>query len=76
MKKFLTILVFNIFLLTKTIAATANCSNGKCEFINSNHYKKASTYCAQTLNYEEVETNFLNFTIIETGESCVILVSE
>jgi len=62
--------------LTSVMAAIANCSGGDCEFINSNHYKRATTYCFQTLNYEEVETDFLHFKISKTGELCQILESE
>ena len=63
MNKFLTVLTICILFFTHIIGATANCSGGKCEFTNSNHYKYAKTYCVQTLNFEEVETDFLHFTI-------------
>ena len=48
---------------THIIGATANCSGVECEFTNINHYIYAKTYCVQTLNFEEVETNFLHLTI-------------
>ena len=63
MNKFLTVLTICILFFTHIIGATANCSGGECEFTNSNHYKYAKTYCVQTLNFEEVETDFLHFTI-------------
>ena len=61
--KFLTVLTICILFFTHIIGATANCPGWECEFTNSNHYKYAKTYCAKTLNFEEVETDFLHFTI-------------
>ena len=75
MKKHLILTFINMLFLTEVMATTANCLNGKCEFISSNHYKYATTYCLQTLNYEKVETNFLYFTILEKGEKCDVLES-
>ena len=63
MNKFLAVLTIWILFFTHIIGATANCSDVECEFTNSNHYKYAKTYCVQTLNFEEVETDFLHFTI-------------
>ena len=63
MNKFLTVLTICMLFFTHIIGATANYSGGKCKFTNSNHYKYAKTYCVQTLNFEEVETDFLHFTI-------------
>ena len=76
MKKFIFLLILNILFFTKVLSATVNCFNGQCEFINSIHYKKATTYCRQTMSYKEVETDLLYFTVIETGERCVIVTSE
>ena len=73
MKNFLIIIIINTMFWNNAIAATANCTNGKCEFINSFHYKSADTYCLQTLNYEQVETDYLFFTILTTGEKCNII---
>ena len=72
MNKFLSITIIYISFLTNAISATVNCSGGKCNFMNSYHYKQATTYCQQTLNYEEVETNFFYFTILRDGQQCNI----
>ena len=76
MKKLLILFIFSLTFCNNSNAAIANCSGGKCEFIHSDHYKKASTYCAQTLVYEEVQTEYLYFEILETGEQCTIIDSE
>ena len=69
-KKFLTLLTLCVVTFTNAKSVNANCSNGECEFYYSNHYKYAKTYCLQTLIYEDVETNYLNFTISKTDEKC------
>ena len=71
-KKFLTLLTLCVVTFTNAKSVNANCSNGECEFYYSNHYKYAKTYCLQTLIYEDVETNYLNFTILKTGEECKV----
>ena len=76
MKKFLFLLILYPFFLTKLFGASASCNGGKCEFNNSFHYKTATTYCMQTLNYEEVKTDFQYFTILNTGEVCEVLESD
>ena len=76
MNKFFISIILNILVINNAFAATVNCTNGKCEFINSIHYKVATTYCMQTLSFEEVETDFTSFTIIKTGELCQIIDSE
>ena len=76
MKKFLFILILYSLFLTKVFGANASCNGGKCEFNNSIHYKTATTYCMQTLNYEEVKTDFQYFTILNTGEVCEVLESD
>ncbi len=63
MNKFLNVLTIWILFFIHIIGATANCSGGECEFTNSNHYKYTKTYFIQTLSFEEVETDFLHFTI-------------
>jgi len=65
MNKFFILIILNILFFSKVIAATANCANGECEFINSYHYKFAKTYCSQNLSFEEVETELSYFTIIK-----------
>ena len=76
MKKLLTLFIFSLVFCNNTSAATVNCSGGKCEFMYSDHYEKASTYCSQTLVYEEVRTEYLYFEILETGEKCTIIDSK
>tara|TARA_A100000164_G_scaffold166028_1_gene147304 strand:+ start:193 stop:450 length:258 start_codon:yes stop_codon:yes gene_type:complete len=75
MKKLLFIIIIYPLFFTNVTGANASCTGGKCEFNNSIHYKTATTYCMQTLNYEEVETDFQNFTILNTGEVCEVLES-
>lgn len=72
MNKFLTITIIYASFWTSATGATVNCSDGKCNFTDSYHYKDATTHCQQTLNYEEVETNFLYFTILKNGQQCDI----
>ena len=76
MKIYLAIIFINIIMLNNTFSAEANCINGKCEIINSTHYKSVITYCLQTLNYEKVDTNYLFFTVLNTGEKCQVIESE
>ena len=57
---------------SKVIAATANCVNGECEFINSYHYEFAKTYCSQNLSFENVTTELSYFTILKTGQKCEV----
>ena len=72
MKKLLFVLILYSLFLTKVFGANASWIGGECRFINSIHYEIASTYCMQTLNFEEVETDFLYFTILDTGEVCEV----
>ena len=72
MNKFFILIILNILFFSKVIAATANCANGECEFINSYHYKYAKTYCSQNLSFEEVETELSYFTILKTSQKCEV----
>ena len=72
MKKFLTLVSLSMFIFTTTNGAIANCSNGECEFNYSNHYKYAKTHCLQNLSFEEVDTEYLSFTILKTGQQCKV----
>ena len=72
MNKFFILIILNILFFSKVIAATANCANGECEFINSYHYKYAKTYCSQNISFKEVETEFSYFTILETDQKCEV----
>ena len=72
MNKFFILIILNILFFSKVIAATVNCANGECEFINSYHYKYAKTYCSQNLSFKEVETVLSYFTILKTGQKCEV----
>ena len=72
MKKILGIVVLSLLLSGNSYAVTATCTDGECEFYLSTHYELAKTSCYQTLFNEEVETNFMSFTILETGEQCTV----
>ena len=74
-KKSITLLSIIFLIITKVNAATANCSGGECEFDYSHHYKYAKTNCFQNLRFEEVETAFMYFTILKTGQECKVLES-
>jgi len=76
MKAFLVAISLSIILFNTAISAVVNCINGECEFINSIHYKTATTYCLQTLTYQDVETDYTSFTILETGELCQVYKSK
>ena len=68
----LIIIILNLFVFNKVIAATVNCSGGECEFNNSYHYKYAKTYCPQTLIYEDVKTDYTNFIVTKNGKKCEV----
>jgi hypothetical protein len=72
MKNFLTLVSLGVMIITAANGATANCSNGECEFSYSSHYKYAKTHCAQILTFEQVETELLYFTILGTGQECKV----
>ena len=50
----------------------ATCFAGECEFFIGIWYEYAETYCMQSLMMEEVEQGPLGFTIVETGEYCMV----
>ena len=72
MKNFLIVISFSVLMFTGVKGATVNCSNGECEFSYSIHYKYAKTDCLQTLSFEEVDTEYLSFTILKTGKQCKV----
>ena len=76
MKAFLVAISLSIIVFNTAMSASANCINGQCEFIDSVHYKTATTFCLQTLTYQDVETDYTFFTILETGEKCQVYKSE
>ena len=72
MRKFLSLLFLSIFFNTSAIGVTVNCVGGECKFNNSYHYKYVKTHCLENLNFEEVDTDFLYFTILKTGKKCTV----
>ena len=76
MKILLSLLSFSLMIVTNAHGTTANCSGGKCEFNNSYPYKNAKMHCLQTLSYEDVETDFLYFTILKNGQECKVYESQ
>ena len=72
MKKIFTLLSLSMLIFSNAKGATVNCSNGECKFNYSHNYDYATTNCLQTLSFEEVETEFLYFTILKTGQECKV----
>ena len=72
MKKLILFLIFSFFWCNAVNGAKATCMGGECEFILSIHYEWAETDCYQTMIMEEVETSFLYFTVVDTGQECRI----
>jgi len=76
MKRHLMIKIFAIIfyiLASKNLyAAMATCMGGECEMMLSIHYEWVETNCMQTLIMEEVETSFMYFTIVDTGQQCTV----
>ena len=72
MRRFLIIIFFSFFWCNAVNSAKATCMGGECEFILSIHYEWAETDCYQTMIMEEVETSFLYFTVVDTGQECRI----
>ena len=50
----------------------ATCFAGECDFYIGIWYEYAETTCMQNLTMEEVDQGPLGFTIIETGEYCMV----
>ena len=77
MKKYLKIKIFAIIFFiqvsTNLYAATATCISGECDIYMSLHYEWVETNCMQSLFMEEVETSFMYFEIVDTGQSCIVL---
>tara|TARA_B100000989_G_C19465110_1_gene437908 strand:+ start:856 stop:1098 length:243 start_codon:yes stop_codon:yes gene_type:complete len=71
MTKIFTIIFF-ILASTNLYAATATCLAGECDIFMSIHYEWVETNCMQSLFFEEVETSFMYFEIVETGQRCTV----
>ena len=72
MKKLLGIVILSLLLSGKGYSATATCFAGTCEFFLGLWYEYAETNCMDNLNMEEVEQEAFGFTIVETGEWCMV----
>ena len=76
MKKYLTTkisaIICIILVSTNLKAATAVCSAGECDIFMSIHYEWVETNCMQSLYFEEIETSFMYFEIVETGQRCTV----
>ena len=73
MKKFLGIAIITFILSTENIRAdTATCFAGECEFFPGIWYEYAETLCMDNLMMEDVDQGPLGFTIVETGEYCMV----
>ena len=62
--------IFFVLASTNLYAATATCMGGECDIFLSLHYEWVETNCMQTLFMAEVETSFIYFDIVETGQRC------
>ena len=72
MKKFLGIIVLSLCLTSNAKADYASCFAGECEFLIGIWYEYAETNCIDSFINEEVEQGPLGFTIVETGEYCMV----
>ena len=66
-------IIFYILASKNLYAAMATCMGGECEMMLSIHYEWVETNCLQTLIMEEVETSFMYFEIVDTGQRCAVL---
>ena len=55
-----------------SLAETATCVAGECEFYLSLWYENAETYCMDNLMMEDVKTGPTSFIILDTGEECMV----
>ena len=72
MKKILGIVVLGLFLSSNAYSDMATCFAGECEFFIGIWYEYAETNCFQSLTMEEVNQGPLGFTIVDTGEYCIV----
>ena len=71
-KLFLTILVLGLLFSGNAYSEMVTCLAGECEFFIGIWYEYAETNCMQSLLMEEVDQGPLGFTIVETGEYCMV----
>ena len=72
MKKLLGIIVFSFLITNNAYSEMATCYAGECEFLIGIWYEYAETNCMQSLMMEEVDQGPLGFTIVGTGEYCMV----
>lgn len=72
MKKLFGVVVLCLFLSSNAYSEMATCFAGECEFFPGIWYEYAETICSQSLMMEEVDQGPLGFTIVDTGEYCII----
>jgi hypothetical protein len=71
-KLFSSIVLLGLLWGANAYAEMATCLAGECEFFIGIWYEYGETNCMQSLIMEEVEQGPLGFTIVETGEYCMI----
>ena len=72
MKKLLGIVVLVLLLSVNAYSDMVTCFSGECEFYIGIWYEYADSTCMQNLTMEEVDQDPLGFTIVETGEYCMV----
>lgn len=72
MKKLIIILTLGLLWPNTSLADSATCMAGECEFLIGIWYEYAETLCMQPLVMEEVDQGPFGFTIVETGEYCAV----
>ena len=72
MKKFLVVIFLSLFLASNAYSDFATCFAGECEFLIGLWYEYAETLCMDHLIMEEVEQDPVGFTIVATGEYCMV----
>ena len=72
MNKLLGILVLGLLLSSNAYADRATCFAGSCDFFPGIWYVYAETNCMDNLLMEEVDQDAFGFTIIETGDWCMV----
>ena len=72
MKKIIISIFFMFLFSVDAFSEMATCFAGECEFYLSLWYDYAETLCMDSLIMEDVETGPISFTIVDTGEECLI----
>ena len=72
MKKIIISIFFTFLFSVDDFSEMATCFAGECEFYLSLWYDYAETLCMDSLIMEDVETGPISFTIVDTGEECLI----